>query len=222
VSERFVLALAEALAPWRLEPSVGQVRILAAHFAAVLDVNRQFNLTRATDPVDAAVTLYADSLAVVAWAERQGVLAGQVLDAGTGAGFPGVPVAVLQPRWQVTAVDATGKKARFVEQTARRLGIDNLRAVHARVEHLHPPPTYDLVLFKAVSQIDRCLKWCQYLVARGGCVVLYKTPGVSSEEETAGRRMADRLAYIEADPFPYTLPRGEDRLDRALRVFVKQ
>lgn len=195
--------------------------MLAAHFEGVLEANQEFNLTRVTDPAEAAVALYADSLAVVAWAYRTGMRIRRVLDAGTGAGFPAVPAAVMQPQWQVTAADATGKKARFVEATAKRLGVDNLVAVHTRVEYIQPPPTYDLVLFKAVSQIDQCLKWCRRLVSGGGFAVLYKTPGLHQDEESAGRRAADRLGFAEAEPFAYALPCGVQPIERVLRVYVR-
>ncbi|MBN1514909.1 MAG: 16S rRNA (guanine(527)-N(7))-methyltransferase RsmG [Phycisphaerae bacterium] len=222
MSERFALALRAALAPWGLEPTVEQRAVLAAHFEGVLEANRTFNLTRATDPAEAAVALYADSLAVVAWAHHNGLHVRQVLDAGTGAGFPAVPVAVIQPQWQVTAADATGKKACFVEETAKRLGISNLTVAHTRVEDICPPPTYDLVLFKAVSQIDRCLKWCRRLVSGGGFAVLYKTPGLRQGEESAGRRAADRLGFAEAEPFAYALPCGVQSIERVLRVYVRR
>jgi len=221
VSERFALALKGALTPWGLEPTAEQGAVLATHFQGMLEANREFNLTRATDAAEAAVALYADSLAVVGWAHRRGGHVRRVRDGGTGAGFPAVPVAVMQPQWQVTAVDATGKKARFVEETARRLGISNLTVVHARVEAIRPPPTYDLVLFKAVSQIDRCLKWCRHLVSGGAFAVLYKTPGIRQDEEAAGRRMADRVGFAEAEPFTYALGLDVQSIERVLRVYVR-
>jgi 16S rRNA (guanine527-N7)-methyltransferase len=205
-----------------MEPLEEQIRLLRAHFAAVLETNRKFNLTRVTEPDDAAVTLYADSLAVVAWAERNAVRAGAVLDAGTGAGFPAVPVAVMQPRWQVTAIDATRKKADFVADCARDLPVPNLTARHARVEQTHAPPAYDLILFKAVSRIEQCLHWSQHGLARGGYVVLYKTARISAAEEDAGRRTAGRLGYHEADRFQYTLRRGAETLPRVLRLFARR
>ncbi len=221
MSERFVLALKNTLAPWGLVPTAEQEALLAAHFEGVRAANQAFNLTRVTDPAEAAVTLYADSLAVVVWAQRNGVHVRQVLDGGTGAGFPAVPVAVMRPHWQVTAMDATGKKARFVEETARRLDISNLAVLHGRVEEIRPPPAYDLVLFKAVSQIDRCLEWCRHLLSEGGFAVLYKTPGIRRDEVSAGRRMADRVGFVEAEPFTYTLGLDAPSIERVLRVYVR-
>jgi 16S rRNA (guanine527-N7)-methyltransferase len=219
VPERFETALREALRSWRIVPTDDQVRRMRDHFRAVAEANTQFNLTRITEPAEAAVKLYADSLAVVAWAERTRLRVKTVLDAGTGAGFPAVPVAVMQPRWTVTAVDATGKKARFVESCVHDLAIPNLTVQHVRVEHLHPPPTYDLVLFKAVGKMDACLKWSQHVVSRGGCVVLYKKPDLSEDEDRAGRRLADRIGYTELDRFDYTLAWGDETLHRTLRSF---
>jgi 16S rRNA (guanine527-N7)-methyltransferase len=219
VSDQFETALRDALHAWRIEPSARQVRALRHHFDAVVDTNRRFNLTRVTVAEEAAVTLYADSVAVIAWAERRLAAVRQVVDAGTGAGFPAVPVAVMQPRWAVHAVDARAKKAAFVEQIARRLELGNLHAEHIRVERLHAPPAYDLVLFKAVSTIAQTLKWSQHVVARGGHVVLYKTPGLPPDEESNGQEMAGRLGYQELDRFDYELPLGTERQSRTLRIF---
>ena len=89
------------------------------------------NLTRITRPAEAAVRLYADSLAVLSWARQSGNETGvrTVLDIGTGAGFPAVPLAVAAPDWRITAIEATNKKAAFVEQSARRVGAENLRVI---------------------------------------------------------------------------------------------
>ena len=222
VPDRFESALRGALAVWGIVPSAEQMRLLRAHFAAVLEANRRFNLTRVTEPEDAAVTLYADSLAVVAWAERNAVQARAVLDAGTGAGFPAVPVAVMQPRWQVTAIDGTGKKTVFLADCARELPVSNLTAMHSRVEQMHAPPAYDLILFKAVAKIEQCLHWSQHALAPRGFVVLYKTSDVPVVEEAAGRRTAGRLGYHEADRFEYTLRRGDETLPRSLRLFARR
>jgi 16S rRNA (guanine527-N7)-methyltransferase len=222
VPERFETALREALRCWRIAPTDDQVRRMRDHLRAVAEANTQFNLTRITEPAEAAIKLYADSLAVVAWAERTRPRVKTVLDAGTGAGFPAVPVAVMQPRWAVLAVDSTGKKVRFVESCARDLAIANLTAQHVRVEHLHLPPTYDLVLFKAVEKMDACLKWSQHIVSRGGCVVLYKTPDLPEDEEHAGRRSADRIGYTELDRFDYTLTWANETLHRTLRIFRRR
>ena len=220
--ERFQSALTDALRAWRIEPSEEQVHLLAGHFKAVIETNRRFNLTRVTEPVEAAVLLYADSVSVAVWVAQADVRVRTVLDGGSGAGFPAVPVAVMQPRWQVTAADSTAKKATFVSTCARDLRIRNLTAIHSRVEHLHSPPAYDLVLFKAVSKIDECLTWSQHVTARGGHVVLYKTATIPSDEETAGRRTAGRLGYRELDRFGYALRHGGETLARVLRVFRRE
>lgn len=222
VPERFETALREALRSWRIVPTVDQVRRMRDHFRAVAEANTQFNLTRITESAEAAVKLYADSLAVVAWAARNRPRVKTVLDAGTGAGFPALPVAVMQPRWTVLAVDSTGKKACFVQSCIRDLAIPNLTVQHIRVEHLHPPPTYDLVLFKAVDKMDVCLKWSQHVVSRGGCVVLYKTPDLPEDEERAARRLADRVGYNELDRFDYALAWADETLHRTLRIFRRR
>jgi 16S rRNA G527 N7-methylase RsmG len=100
--------------------------------------------------------------------------------------------------------------------------VRNLLAQHTRVEALHAPPSYDLVLFKAVGKIDACLRWAQHAVARGGAVVLYKTPNVTPEEDEAGQHVCARLGYREGERFDYTLQCRDETLERTLRVFRRE
>ena len=114
--------------------------------------NRHTNLTAITAPAAMITHHLLDSLAV------HGDLAGvRILDAGTGGGFPGLPLAVANPRREFTLVDATAKKIRFVEHAARTLGLDNVTAVHARVERLRPAAPFDTVVARAFAPLPKLL-----------------------------------------------------------------
>jgi 16S rRNA (guanine527-N7)-methyltransferase len=202
----FRAALGNALDKLGPPTSADKLATLAEHFDLVLRANARFNLTRITDPATAAVQLYADSAAAIAWATRENIPIERVLDVGTGAGFPAVPLAVLRPDWQVTALEATGKKAAFVEQAARSLGLGNLRVVHAHADHWRSEARYDLVTFKAIGRLEACLKTARRFVGPGGHVAAYKTAAVAAKEVSAAVQAAATLGLTESRPFDYELP----------------
>ncbi|MEE9294498.1 MAG: 16S rRNA (guanine(527)-N(7))-methyltransferase RsmG [Phycisphaerae bacterium] len=189
------------------------------HRALVIEANRRFNLTRITEPAEFAAKHHADSLSVVRWCGDAGVSVGCVLDVGTGAGVPAVPLAMVRPDWQVTAIDGTGKKARFVADVARRLSLANLAAVHARAETWAAPAAFDLVVFKAIGALARCLKVGRRHVARDGYLVIYKTAEVPADEVAAGQSAARRYGFDASDVFRYDLPVSDTVMSRVLWIF---
>ncbi len=215
----FDKALRDNLDRLEIELPARQAQTLWAHHCAVVEANRQFNLTRITDPAEAAVKHYADSLALVRWVRDAGLEVRRVLDVGTGAGAPAVPLAVVEPDWQVTAIDGTAKKINFVADAVRQISLENLTAIHARAEHWDSDRHFDLVLFKAIGSLDRCLKWGRPHVARGGYVVVFKTAAMPEEERSAGSTAAGALGFADAEVFRYELVLCGETLSRALWNF---
>ena len=152
----------------------------------ILEVtNRSFNLTRI--PREDYVSLHLlDSLAaLLAIHARPGM---KILDVGTGAGFPGVPLAAALPEAHVTLLDSTLKKVRFAEETAKECGIKNCIALHARAENLAKDlrhrGRYDVVVSRAVASFDALIQLMLPLVSRGGRAIALK--GAKVHDELAG------------------------------------
>jgi 16S rRNA (guanine527-N7)-methyltransferase len=121
--------------------------------AELLRWNQAYNLTAVTRPDDILTHHLLDSLSA------QGDLAGTtVADVGTGAGFPGLPLAIVNPARQFTLIDAVDKKLRFIDHVARELGLANVRTLHTRVEQLRAQ-RFDTVIARAFAPLPRLLGW---------------------------------------------------------------
>jgi len=114
--------------------------------------NRRYNLTAVRAGADTLTHHVLDSLAV-----HPDLAGNRIADVGTGAGFPGLPLAVCNPQRQFTLIDSTAKKIRFVSHAARLLGLDNVTALQARVEALQPQAPFDTVVARAFAPLPRML-----------------------------------------------------------------
>jgi len=190
-----------------------------AHFGLMTEANQRFNLTRITSPTAAAVKHYADSLSLLPapWLEQDRIRS--VLDIGTGAGFPAVPLAIVRPDWQITAIDGTGKKARFVAGVAEALDLANLQARHIRASNCAGTAEFDLVVLRAVGVIDASLREAGPLVASGGTIVFYKTADLPARELELGNRRAAGLGLEPLEPFDLSIPDKTDELHRRMIAY---
>lgn len=89
----------------------------------------------------------------------------KILDLGTGGGFPGIPLAILYPEVEFLMVDSRGKKIKVVQEIAKALGLQNVKAVHARAEELKEKRTFDFVVTRAVAPLSKLLHWSQKLIS---------------------------------------------------------
>lgn len=125
--------------------------------------NKAYNLTAIRDIEEMAVRHVFDSLAIAEW-----VKGNRLLDVGSGAGLPGIPLAITHPHWQVVLLDSNGKKVRFLQEVKRVLHLDNVEVVQSRVENYHPAEGFATVTSRAFSDLDQMLKWTGHLVAADG------------------------------------------------------
>lgn len=156
------------------------VRAKLLRFLALLEKwNRAYNLTAVRDPAQMVPRHLLDSLSILPYVEGP-----RVLDFGTGAGLPGIPLALARPDIQFTLLDSNAKKIRFVTQAAHELGLANVTVVRARAEQFQPAQKFDTLIARAVASIPDMLAQCRHLHARRGRLLLMK--GVFPQEELAG------------------------------------
>jgi 16S rRNA (guanine527-N7)-methyltransferase len=130
-----------------------QLEQLGMLAAELLRWNKAYNLTAITDPGEVLTHHLLDSLSV------QMDLAGEhIADVGTGAGFPGLPLAIVNPQRRFTLIDAVDKKLRFIDHAVRTLGLGNVVALHARVEQWQPDRAFDTVIARAFAPLPRMLQ----------------------------------------------------------------
>jgi 16S rRNA (guanine527-N7)-methyltransferase len=130
---------------------------------------RAYNLTAIRDREELITHHLLDSLSVHAYLRGE-----RIADVGTGAGFPGLPLAILAPQRTFTLIDASQKKLRFVTHAARLLGLANVTALHERVERLRLSPSCDTVVARAFAPLGELLESIEGLCAPGGRVVAMK------------------------------------------------
>lgn len=159
-------------APLGLAPSSEQAQALNGFLGLLARWNSTYNLTAVRDPAAMRVQHLADCLAVIAPLARHALatrwdVRGRLLDVGSGGGLPGVVIAILLAGWDVTCVDAVGKKAAFVRQVAGDLRLKNLHAAHSRVEALKAAP-FDVITSRAFATLADFVSFTRPLLAVGG------------------------------------------------------
>ena len=137
--------------------------------AALAEWNQRFNLTAITEPVDMVRKHLLDSLSVLPWLRGT-----RIADVGTGAGFPGLPLAVIDRDRRYTLIEATGKKARFVQHAADLLGLGNVEVVTARAEAWRAPEPFDCVITRALGPLAEFIAVAGHLCARDGRMLAMK------------------------------------------------
>jgi len=176
----------------------------ARHLDLIVEANQQFNLTRITGEREAVIKHVLDSVAP--W--QLFAAARHVVDAGTGAGFPGIPLALLLPETRFTLLESTQKKARFVEAVVADLQLNNVRVYADRAETwLAANPGRLIVTARAVAPLPKAIDLFAPAIKAGALVLLYKGPDAETEIAEATPQ-AQRRRIEAAICLRYGLPEG--------------
>ena len=205
--------LTEGLA--QLGLPTGAAPRLAEFAGAVLEKNKVMNLTAITDPADFAALHLLDSAVLLNIADFRGKT---VVDVGTGAGFPGVPLRILEPDFDLTLLDSLGKRVTFLQETCAKMGLERVEAVHARAEEFAADyrERYDIATSRAVAALNVLSELALPLVRVGGSFLAMKSVD-SDDEIDAARGAIGQLGGRIREIRDYSIP-GTDVRHRVVII----
>jgi 16S rRNA (guanine527-N7)-methyltransferase len=194
-----------------LDISEMQIEVFARYAAELNKWNRKINLTALTSDEDIAIKHLIDSCIAAEYVKG----AIRLLDVGSGAGIPSIPLKIMFPDTKIVSVDTVGKKIMFQRHVARLLKLDNFEAIHSRVETMAPEyaGSFDVIISRAFSRLDTFVALVAPLLADGGRVIAMKGPA-ADEESIVGTSCNSNNGLRVSAVNTYFLPqnKGERRI----------
>ena len=184
---------------------------LLAFSDLLLDKNKVMNLTAVTDPLEVVTRHFLDCAPLACYAAGK-----TVIDVGCGAGFPGIPVAILSDA-KVTLLDSLGKRIKFLQEVIDELGLTGTQAVHARAEEFDHREEFDLATSRAVARLNVLAELSLPLVKVGGYFIAMKAVGSDEEIEEAKNAITILGGRLER-VIDYTVPMSEGRKSRLVII----
>ncbi|MDO4453215.1 MAG: 16S rRNA (guanine(527)-N(7))-methyltransferase RsmG [Eubacteriales bacterium] len=190
------------------------------YYELLVEWNKVMNLTGITEFDEVMRKHFLDSLSIVKAIEKKDAL--RVLDLGTGAGFPGIPLKIMFPEWDIVLLDSLNKRIKFLNEVIGQLGLERISAIHGRAEDFARKEEYrekfDLVVSRAVANLASLSEYCLPYVKQQGAFVSYKASNVEEEVNEAKKAVTVLGGNLEKI-VEFQLP--DTDIDRTLLVIQK-
>lgn len=201
-----------------------QIEQFICFYDILTERNKVMNLTAITEPVEIIEKHFLDSLSLVKAIDLSGDK--KVIDVGTGAGFPGIPIIISYPQLHITLLDSLNKRIGFINDVIKLLNLKNVETIHGRSEELGKNikyrEQYDLCVSRAVANMSVLSEYCIPFVKKGGKFISYKSGNIENEVENAGNsiyKLGGKLSEIV--DFSMTDSTTGEKLGRSLVVIDK-
>ena len=207
MKERFRDLMEQGLGEYSIGLSDRQMNQFYEYYQLLLQWNKVMNLTAITELEEVVTKHFVDSLALVKVLDREILDGMKVLDLGTGAGFPGIPIKITFPGVKMVLLDSLNKRIKFLDEVIERLGLEDIRVIHGRAEDYGRDGQYremfDLCVSRAVANLATLSEYCIPFVKIGGFFIPYKSGNVQEEIDQAkgalkllGGRMEARAEFM--------------------------
>lgn len=201
-----------------------QIEQFICFYDILTERNKVMNLTAITEPVEIIEKHFLDSLSLVKAIDLSSDK--KVIDVGTGAGFPGIPIIISYPQLHITLLDSLNKRIGFINDVIKLLNLKNVETIHGRSEELGKNikyrEQYDLCVSRAVANMSVLSEYCIPFVKKGGKFISYKSGNIENEVENAGNsvyKLGGKLSEIV--DFSMTDSTTGEKLGRSLVVIDK-
>lgn len=179
--------LKKTLEAMNIENSQELIEKFRIYMEGVLEWNEKVNLTTITDPDEFAIKHFVDSIICANYPEY--INAAKIIDVGTGAGFPGIPLSIISPKKEFILMDSLNKRLKIIDELCQRADIKNVVTLHARAEELAKNKAhrerYDLCVSRAVANMAVLAEYCLPFIKVGGFLMAYKGPEAENEVREA-------------------------------------
>lgn len=174
--------LRDALKQWNIDIADIELEKFNKYYELLITWNEKMNLTSITDKDEVIYKHFVDSIALIKYVD---ISDKYILDVGTGAGFPGIPLKIISPNAKIVLLDSLAKRVNFLNEVINELGLDNITAVHGRAEDFANNISYrekfDIVTSRAVANLSTLSEYCIPFVKLNGQFIPYKSGNVDEE-----------------------------------------
>ncbi|MGN0383959.1 MAG: 16S rRNA (guanine(527)-N(7))-methyltransferase RsmG [Eubacterium sp.] len=161
-------------------------------YELLVEKNKVMNLTAITEYEDVVIKHFIDSLSIVKTININDY--STVIDVGTGAGFPAIPLKIAFPHLEIVCLDSLNKRVKFINETCNTIGLHNIKAIHGRAEdiarNIEYREKFDLCVSRAVANLSTLCEYCMPFVKIKGAFVCYKSADIENEINAAGNAIA--------------------------------